>query len=55
VVLFKQRGGAMESIMAGDIESHDKLLEKVKKATHKLERGPDGMFGKGRAPKDPPL
>ena len=46
VVLFNERGGKFDTLMSGDLATHDKLLESVKAKTHTLSRGKEGIFQK---------
>lgn len=46
VVLFNESGGKYDALMAGDLATHDKLLDMVKEKTHTLSRGKDGIFQK---------
>ena len=46
VVLFNESGGKFDTLMAGDLLTHDKLLNLVKEKTHALSRGKDGIFQK---------
>ena len=46
VVLFNESGGKYDTLMAGDLAAHDKLLDMVKEKTHTLSRGKDGISQK---------
>ena len=46
MVLFNESGGKFDTLMAGDLLTHEKLLNLVKEKTHALSRGKDGIFQK---------
>ena len=46
VVLFNERGGKFDTLMSGDLATHEQLLALVKEKTHTLSRGKDGIFQK---------